>query len=40
MDAVGFVRSDRLYRLVSEALDAVQTLSVELHYEASGAGRA
>jgi len=39
MDAVGFVPGDRLYRLVSEALDAVHGLSVELHYMATEAGR-
>jgi hypothetical protein len=32
MDKVGFVPSDKLYRLVGEAFDAVHRLSVELHY--------
>jgi hypothetical protein len=39
MDVVGFVPSDHLYRLVSEAFDAVHALSVELHYLGTEAGR-
>ena len=39
MDAVGFVPGDKLYRCVSEALNAMHTLFVELHYMATDAGR-
>jgi hypothetical protein len=39
MDATGFVPSDRLYRLVSEAFNAVHSLSVRLHCMATDAGR-
>ncbi len=41
MVEVGFIPTDRLYQLVCDAQDAVQALTVELHYQscAGGVGR-
>jgi hypothetical protein len=39
MDTAGFVPSDKLYRLVSEAFNAMHSLSIELHYRSCDAER-